>query len=452
MAGRTRYKVEEFPCSDDDEPLRPRPPAKLEKAWVNFRSVFNGKLHKVLVHYCSDEACCKGYDISESRRRMTAAIEEVMFNSLPTVPVKSKWLQTGPCVDWFMVSMVAMSTLQALWTIAFCKGSKTKKKDPVSGFDDLGYHELVGKRLASGEVFVRSPSSPPVLIVAAIVSEPLRFLTGWFLSRRSHANRSKPAHWQCCPLMDLLNPLVSPIVRVLQYFGCCIRGEAARLRLLWGMSDCTSFQEWARLPEHSDSLAMLRRALTIAASWTFRRFLSEGMCWPWRAASLADLRIPMPDRMKIARELFDSPAERLDIYFAARLKARLGSAEDMFQEDMQDAIRHWAWSVRCSISDTEYVHGRNHRRAHPGQSWQSFVAVHINAEARLTHQEAQKAPTLKPASLDADLDIAGAGPKKGRVRKMSAQAAFKRDWFPGFASPRPHLHQLSKCARQLWGK
>eukprot|EP00972_Heterocapsa_arctica_P089193 13152220-Heterocapsa_arctica.AAC.1 len=69
--------------------------------------------------------------------------------------------------------MAAMSTLQALWTIAFGKGSKTKKKDPGSGFDDLGYHELVGKRLAAGEVFVQSPSSPPVLIVAAIVSEPL---------------------------------------------------------------------------------------------------------------------------------------------------------------------------------------------------------------------------------------------------------------------------------------
>ena len=98
------------------------------------------------------------------------------------------------------------------------------------------------------------------------------------------------------------------------------------------------------------------------------------MCWPWRAALLVDGCVAMSEWRPVARELVAAPPDRLDIYFSRWLRRRVTTAEDLFRDDIQDALRHWEWWVRCGISDTEYVHGRNHRRAHAGQSWQALAA------------------------------------------------------------------------------
>jgi len=429
MRGRTRYEVEHFRASDEEGeemcPKEKRAHDTLAAAWGEFRAVFNGHWSEGPLHYCSGEACCKSPEAS--RQRMTAALQRIVFQALPTVPVKSKWLQTGPCVDWFMLAMAAMPLLQSMWPKAFGKESqKAKAAKRSDDSEEMGYQELAGKRLRVGQAFVESPSSPPILVIAGLVSEPLRFLTRWFLSRRSHANRSRPRHWQCCPLMDLMNPIVSPVVRVLQHLSCCIRGEAPRLRLLWGRAGFANFQQWARSPSSQEQLATLRRALTTAIAWTYARFMSAGATWPWLLASLADERISLAERRKLAVEFFQAPAEKLDKFFSLRLRARLRSAEDCFSEEVQDAIKHWAWSVRCSIADTEYVHGRNHRRAHPGQSWASFAASHISAEARLSHTEAQE--SQKAQAKAAQPSLLGTASRK-RVRKKSAVDVFRSEWF-----------------------
>ena len=144
----------------------------------------------------------------------------MLFTTLPCVPVKSKWLQTGPCVDWFHVSMVT-SVLQGLWPLAFGRKKKTRSFDCTDA-DAFGHQEVAGVRMKAGEDFVMDLQSPTILIVAGIVSEPLRFLTKWFLSWRSLASQSKAQFWQTCPLMDLVNVEFSRVVRVL----------APRLRLL----------------------------------------------------------------------------------------------------------------------------------------------------------------------------------------------------------------------------
>ena len=80
---------------------------------------------------------------------MVKSIQSLMLQSLPTVPVKSKWLQTGPCVDWFVL-LNTMSVLQLWWPHAFgkCKGAGNTS---AGYFEDLGYQELAGKRLQAGE-------------------------------------------------------------------------------------------------------------------------------------------------------------------------------------------------------------------------------------------------------------------------------------------------------------
>ena len=102
-------------------------------------------------------------------------------------------------------------------------GRKTRSFDCTDA-DSFGYQELAGVRVKVSEDFVLPLQSPTILIVASIASEPPRFLTKWFLSRRS---RSKAQLWQTCPLMHMVNVEFSPIVRVLQTLPCAF---AAMLR------------------------------------------------------------------------------------------------------------------------------------------------------------------------------------------------------------------------------
>ena len=139
----------------------------------------------------------------------------------------------------------------------------------------------------------------------------------------------------------------------------------------------------------------------------------------------------MSERRAVARELVAAPPDRLDIYFSRRLRRRVTAAEDLFIDDIQDALRHWAWSVRCGISDTEYVHGRNHRQAHAGQSWQALAAAHTNAEARMAHEEAKaKVATKRSTSLPSVADAASAPARATpKVRKLTPRPAFRASWF-----------------------
>ena len=271
--------------------------------------------------------------------------------------------------------------------------------------------------------------STTILIVARIVSEPLRFLTRWFLSRWSHASQPKAQLWQTCPLMDLVNVEFSTIVRVLQYLASCLRADAPRLRLLWGDRSHEPFAEWVAQPSTADKLAMLRRALMTADTWTYERFFAEGMCWPWRAALLVDGRVAMSERRAVARELVAAPPDPLAIYFTRRLRRRVTAAEDLFRDDIQDALRRWAWSVRCGTSDTDRV--RTRPKPSASARWAELrKPTSTLRRAWLSEEAKAKIATKRSASLPS---VAGAASAPARatpkVRKLTPRAAFRANSF-----------------------
>ena len=76
---------------NEDEQVRPLIwYLKLRKNWEEFRAVFTGPYDGI------NASCCKGYDASETRRRISASLLAMLCATLPCVLVKSKWLQTGP--------------------------------------------------------------------------------------------------------------------------------------------------------------------------------------------------------------------------------------------------------------------------------------------------------------------------------------------------------------------
>ena len=292
---------------------------------------------------------------------------------------------------------------------------------------------------------MRNPATPSVLLVAAIASEPIRFLTSWFISRRCAAHRSGSTRYSMCPLLDFVNPFVSPVFRVLQYYAACLRGVAPRLRLLWARNGWKSFSQWARAPANADELAMLRRAISCAASWVYTRLVDEGMCWPWRAAMMIDDRLPYATRVAVAREFLKGPLDRLDFYFGRRLRSRVRAPADLLEGSVQVALQHWAWGVRLSIADTEHVHGRSHQRSHPGMAWSSFTALHINAEARLQHEQRFGSSSKSKAGAGK----ARAKKQASRPKKRTAFESFKTEWW---AEQRGKGRRLNPCDEAVWAE
>lgn len=303
----------------------------------------------------------------------------------------------------------------------------------------LGFTSCAGKRLKEGETFVKSDRTVWILLIAAVVTEPLRFLTMWFLGRRSHYRRTS-AGVDCSPLMDFVSPRTSPITRILQYYAACMKGTAPRLRLIWGRKNFRSFDQWAASPVNSECLRALRRAISCAASWVHVRFVTEGCGWPWRAVMIADRRIGIGTRQAIAGELFDGPDEKLDYYFCRRLRAMLTTADNLFEDIFQDAIQQWGWAVRLGISDTEYVHGRNHRRAHAGMTWSSFAAQHLNAEARLAHEASAKQSETRSLVVSS---------KPKYVRKRTALDEYRFEWY---AEQRAMGRRINPAKAEVWGE
>ena len=190
---------------------------------------------------------------------------------------------------------------------------------------------------------------------------------------------------------------------------------------MWGGQGYQSFQQWSVAPHNLECLKTFRRAITTATSWVHGRFVEEGCGWPWRLAIVGDERVGDELRMIVAEEVFRGPDEKLDYYFCKRLRAKLRGAGDLFEQELQDTIRAWAWSVRLGVSDVEYVHGRNHRRANAGMVWTSFAAQHVCAEARLAHEATkQAAKRASPVASNADAR---------RTRRRTALDEFRFDWY-----------------------
>jgi hypothetical protein len=215
------------------------------------------------------------------------------------------------------------------------------------------------------------------------VLEPTQWLTHWFLRFSSPLTRAMVTHYKHPPLMNIVDPQRSPITKLLQVFSGMLRGDSPRLQLLWRSAHCGSFDEWAAKATNQEALIRFRHGVTIAASWTHRRFRDR---YPWVLASLADDRLPMVRRRAIAADFMAAAPEELDEMFGIRFRATLTSADDLFQPHVQKAIFAWAWNVRLSTAPVEFAHGRNRRRASSSGSWSSFVEQYVNAESVLNHR------------------------------------------------------------------
>lgn len=313
---------EEAVAARQKKQLKPRHQA-LIGAWDRFLGFWNGHVWcdappALGPHHCLTPQCRQGRSREACERRAAQTTADLAWRCQPCVPTKGKWTKLGPVLDWHLLAQGLMGVLQKCCQIAFGRLS-VKLPQPESegqGHDqaylvDVDWHAVQGQRCAKLLVGLADPKMFVDILCLALVLEPLRWLTRWFLRRSSVQRRlrrqqqSKPG-----PICDLLWYPASPATRVLQYLSCLLDGSAPRLRLLWGRRH-NSWEEWCEA--EPDALATFRRAVCVASGWVFIRFQQSYLSYPWLLANVVDTRRPMAERRAVAQEFLDAPEESLDL-------------------------------------------------------------------------------------------------------------------------------------------
>ena len=422
------WEVQRWPIKPSPLPGQERGASqRFAKAWDAFVAVFNGHLSEGPVHYCSSWACCQedagpGWNLSVMRKKMKRELINFMFACLPTTPSRGKWTKQGPCLAFFVRCLCCVNCLPLLWPFAF-QGLSVQVMWGVDLADpytqEVNWSAVAGSRASRAGSLITQVSTPTVLLIFAIVLEPIQaYLTPWFLAASRATKRKMRSSWTHPPLLDLVSPEYSPVVRVLQYWSAMLQsGEAERLQLVY-LRGHRSFEAWAA--DNADHLKMLRVGVSVAASWLHRRFQVK---FPFLAAACADSRLSRQRREEVSAKFFSRPRRFLDAYWSVRLRTSLEGDGDQVITNGDDLalargglarfLLRWAWCVRLSIAMVEFVHGRNRARNANSTSWANFVSSYLLMESLLKN-EALRRMRLQLAALADAADAPAAGDAGGQ--------------------------------------
>ncbi len=210
-----------------------------------FFQIFNGELwgNASFIHYCFGVGCACGGKAPEA---MVNNLRKVMFKAMPNTPAINKWTALGPVLDFLLFGCVVhMAFVSTFLKLAL--GMKERDMGDVRGLDmdfvkDMSFSAVAGNRFRTSRGFLSNPEHLSVIVMFALVLEPLRHMTSWFLRRCREVD-----HPCRCPSMDFMNPEYSPVVTSLQYISKMLFVNADRLMILWRMDGCKSFEELTTL-------------------------------------------------------------------------------------------------------------------------------------------------------------------------------------------------------------
>ena len=284
------------------------------------------------------------------------------------------------------------------------------------------WHAVANKRVTVGKANISRDGFAEELAIFALVLEPLRWLTGWYLYFGSSSRRRA---FRAPPLCTWTNEARSPVTRVLQYFSKLLAGRTSRLILLYKTGGYDTFEAWCR--GRPQLLAMFRIGIVTASTWIFRRFGIKS--WPWRLAQVVDPRLSIEERQEIADEFMRFPPyERLDNYFSLRLRRLLAERPErnLLSPFWQSVMLLWAWSVLFSIAVVEFLHGRNRNRSRRDTCWTTFVANYLLQESKIQFDTLSEAQPLPPEAAAGDK--CQVVKKEKRTRKKTGLDIFSSEY------------------------
>jgi hypothetical protein len=128
---------------------------------------------------------------------------------------------------------------------------------------------------------------------------------------------------------------------------------------------------------------VLQRGLLTLISWTDRRNTQIYSSDPWCIVPCLDDRVPLHLRKELAKQWWESSAEKLSHYFGKRLRGMLKDSLDLFKPRVRRFLIEWARSVRLTNAVVEFAHGKHGRLLNDTSiKWPRFAALAINDEFR----------------------------------------------------------------------
>ena len=148
----------------------------------------------------------------------------------------------------------------------------------------------------------------------AIILEPTRWLTRWFLQRARPVMRAAKQQAGRVPrVCDTVNMLLSPSFRILQYSSWLATGSAPCMALMWGHT-YSSFDE--RATNGPEEIHLVRTTLVVAAGWVYLRHFQLAFNNPWLLANVLGTRMPIQEREQWADNCVEQVDERRDAWRA----------------------------------------------------------------------------------------------------------------------------------------
>ena len=236
-------------CHGASPPPAHRCSPAFTKALHEFFAVFNGRSGPKLIHHCSGSDCCINGEVTTCER-MTNSVCAVLLSRVPELPAMSKWTNVACCVDSFVGLILANNVLEQLFTETFRKmRTPTRSASTTEGGGDLAddgsfdWHKVAGRRLSRARGAATSRVWRVSLVTLAIVAEPLRTMTRFFM----HCSSTTHRYCSRSHLVDLANPASSVIVIALQYLSTLLFSKHGRVELLLRAVGHNSLEEFIRL-------------------------------------------------------------------------------------------------------------------------------------------------------------------------------------------------------------
>ena len=241
----------------------------------------------------------------------------------------------------------------------------------------MSFARVDGMRHQRFMLLLGTPAGRVKNIISALVGEPLRILTSFFLHSSWWTDRNQPA-----PLVQLLQR-ASVLGAVLQYLSSMFRGLSSRWQILWRQMGCRCLTEFCeRYPE--DALLVRRAVLAVSAAVWRRhvKYLKQ-----WEVFMLGDERRADQDLNSWCVQLFNSSSCCFKFGLGRRLHDLMSGHQPVEQKvakllSWRPAIREATWLIRVSIAAVERVHAGNRKRTHPQSKFGLFAAHNINVEVQ----------------------------------------------------------------------
>jgi hypothetical protein len=308
-------------------------------------------------------------DADARAAEFSTLVVDVLLRVCPSPPAANKWTKLSPALDHF-----ALGTLLRLWPSLYQSGFDTLKakagSSAVARSGDhsvhdaqVEWHRVNGIRMKETLEFHVCGDRSARLIILTISTEPLRYLTSFFL-KCSRDEKSVSALPDLC---TVLSRSASPLVTCQQYIGallCESPHPTSRAQLLSHYMHCSGPDQLASC--HPTTSKLARRALLALGSWIWRKHTLPLSEFPFRFGQLlCDDRISNEERRAAELEWDAACACCLRPGMEDRMKQAGIASSDLRTPMWQSIIWWFCQAVTMTTADVEDCrrNGRNMPRS-----------------------------------------------------------------------------------------